>query len=290
MKKEDIYIKLVISLIIFLIIGFFIKGNIQSSLINTILIVSSFIFGIMVAFSIANRHSRFNSIREKLREQDALLLNLYLLSKSFTKETSKKIKIAIDKYLISQLDYELKDFTTLSSKTLKKLFFEVESIKPKNKKQESVYSEGLSILKDLLKTYDEVSYQIKNKMTMIEWISLITLSLTILFSLYSLNSGAIIYVVILAVLSTSLVLLLLILRGLDTLSWQEQFWIWEPLTDLFNELDLIPYYPIPIIKEKRINKKTLLKYNKIRIAYYPNKYPNMKGKKIKIIDPKKEKF
>lgn len=80
-------------------------------------------------------------------------------------------------------------------------------------------------------------------------------------------------------LSTSSFIFILILRDLDGLFWKEQDWIWEPLNQLFSELDLIPYYPVDVIKQKRAK---LEKGLKIRVAYYPNPYPDQSGKKTKI--------
>lgn len=43
-------------------------------------------------------------------------------------------------------------------------------------------------------------------------------------------------------------------------------------------MGLLSYYPDPAIKSGRIKP---LK-GKVRVAYYPNKYPSMKGKEVKI--------
>jgi hypothetical protein len=73
---------------------------------------------------------------------------------------------------------------------------------------------------------------------------------------------------------------------LDNLAWQEQNWIWKPLTNLFIELDLFPYFPIDVLNSGRLSLKEIKKWDKvkkIRVAHYPLSYPDMTGKKVEII-------
>ena len=86
--------------------------------------------------------------------------------------------------------------------------------------------------------------------------------------------------VISVLVSTASVMLLLVIRELDSLRWKEHGWIWEPLEDLFSDLDLLPYYPAEVISEGRAVPK---KEAKVRIAYYPKQYPDFTGKKIIIV-------
>ena len=72
---------------------------------------------------------------------------------------------------------------------------------------------------------------------------------------------------------------LLILRDLDTLIWKEQKWIWDPLGQTFQEMELLPYYPSDVIEMKRVKLK---KGVRRRVAYYAKPYPDFTGKKVKI--------
>lgn len=281
MKKISIYLKLIATFVLFLILAFFIKGNELSDFMKTILSITSFLFGIILAFSVSNRNSRLNKIREKLREQDAVLLNIYLLSKEFNKEILKKIRNKIDTILTTQIDYKLTDFDK-SQKSVEDLYSIIEKIKTKNKSQESAAKKMLDNMESLLKINKEVAYQVNNKIMGYEWISLLILGGILLFCLFYINNtGLSMWIV--AILSTAIVLLLLVLEEIDSLTWQEKNWIWQPLSKLFLDLNLIPYFPKDVFEEGRINPKSIEGLKKLRIATYTQPYPNMKGKKIEII-------
>lgn len=282
MKRVSIYSKLVVTFIIFLILAYFVKGEGLNDFIITILSISSFIFGIILAFSVSNRHLRLTTMREKLREQDAVLLNIYLLSKEFSKETTKKIREKIDAVLITQIDYDLSDFDK-SLKKIEELYPFVEKIKTKNKLQQTTAEKMLDNLENLLKINKEVSYQTKNRIMGYEWASLLILGVVILFCLFYINTTAL-SLWIVSILSTAIVLLLFVLEELDSLTWQEKNWIWQPLSQLFLDLDLVPYFTKDIFEEGRIDINKMKNLKKIRVATYAKPYPDMTGKKIEIFN------
>ncbi|MBS3118306.1 hypothetical protein J4417_01340 [Candidatus Woesearchaeota archaeon] len=135
MRKISIYIKLGISFVVSLLLAFFIIGNDTSEFVKIILSVASFLFGILIAFSIANRHARLNAIKESFKKQDAALLSIYFLSKTFGKAIITKTKDKIDKLLISQLDYTLEDISMSAPQKLKELYLFLEKIVPKTEVQ-----------------------------------------------------------------------------------------------------------------------------------------------------------
>jgi ABC-type multidrug transport system fused ATPase/permease subunit len=283
MKRVSIYEKLVLSFIIFFLLAFFAKGSDTSDFIKIILSSASFLFGIIIAFSIADRHNRLSSIRKSLREQDALLLNTYMLSGLFEKKVLEETRRRIDSFLISQIDYKLVDFNKESPKKLKELYRFLENLKIKNKNQEQAVKKILDNLEGLEKIQKEVDYQVNNKMPLFEWINLLILGLTILFCLFYVNTGSLISVIIVSALSASLLFLLFVLDELNSLMWQEKSWIWEPLSNLFIQLDLIPYFPEGVFKKERLKIEHLKEFNTARIARYPDPYPNMLNKKIEVI-------
>jgi hypothetical protein len=278
MKRFSIYSKLVLAFVIFLGFAYFIKGKGLNDFIITILSVSSFIFGIILAFSVSGRNSRLTGIKEKLREQDAILLNVYMLSKELGREITTKIRERIDAILITQIDYELIDFDK-SLKEVEKLYSFVEKIKAKKKSQELIIKKMFGDMENLLKINKEVSYQADDKMMGYEWASLLILGAVILFCLFYINTTAL-SLWIVSILSTAIVLLLFVLEEIDSLVWQEKDWIWQPLSKLFLDLGLIPYFPVDLFDEKRIDLRKLYELKKIRVATYPKPYPDMSRKKV----------
>ncbi|MBI2630507.1 hypothetical protein HYW76_05385 [Candidatus Pacearchaeota archaeon] len=283
MKKIPILIKLLAIFAISFVLLYLFPRNEDSKFVEIIFATSSFIFGIIIAFSIANRHSRLSSIREFLRKQDAVFREIYLLSKDFDKKVSNKIRDKIEDILTAQIDYKLIDFDKVDSKKIDNLFIFIEKLNTRFREQEELQKKMLDGLSELLKIQKEINYQIKNKMLNYEWITLVGLYIIMFFCLFYINAGSVSSILMISFLTASLGLLLIVLKELDSLEWQEQDWIWEPLSTLFIEIGLLPYFPEEIFKRGRLNLKGIRHLKEIRIAHYPNPYPDMRRKSIEII-------
>lgn len=276
-KRIDIEEGTLLVLIVLTLTAIYIKGAGPNSWVVALLSVATFLFGIFGAFIMQDRHKRLDELRRTLREEDALFITIYRLSELFGKNIQSKIQKAIDNYLIETIDYKLKDHSLAHDKFLE-LYDAVKNLKPKGEMQVQAYSKLLDSINQANKNRRRVEHLAKNKLFAFEWLTLITLLAVILFSMFYINTNSTISIIITVLLSTSAVLFILLLRDLNSLFWKEQKWIWEPVDELFEELNLLPYYPSPLIELKRVK---LSKGTKVRIAHYPHPYPDMGGKVIK---------
>lgn len=285
MKERTIYLILIVFFILLMIFGVYIKSDTVSKKIQDLLTPISFVFGVILAFAIANRQSRLGAIRQKLREQDAIMADIYFRAKSFSKDITNSVRHKIDELLISEIDYKLIDFDRDTAKKIKEFHFFVQNIRPVGELQSENKKKMIEDVADIIKIEKEVVYQVNNRMMNFEWASLIVLGAIILFNIVSyLEPGNIFVNILICLVSTAYLLLFLILYELDTLRWQENNWIWGPLTIHFIELDLLPYYP-EMVFDKRADKKYLKGIEglkQVRVAHYPYPYPNMNGKKVTI--------
>ncbi len=241
---------------------------------------TTFLFGIFLAFSIADSRSRFNKITTALELNRAVYLNLYQFSGILGSKTQKEVQKLIDNLLIDTLDYFLVDYKH-SSKSFLKLFKYVINLKPEAKNEQSAHLSMVKILIETTKSRKQVEALVRRSMLKFEWVILFTLLTIILFCLFSLNNGTLISTITTTLLSTAAITLVFVLRDLDNLRWKEEYGIWDPIGDLFRELDLLPYYPKTVLDIGRIRLK---KGQKVRIAEYPNPYPDMTGKKVKTVE------
>ncbi|MBI5880599.1 hypothetical protein HZB90_00540 [archaeon] len=279
-KRFDLLDGVVLSIIISTILAIFFPGRSLSDSVRTLLSVSSFLFGIFVAFSISDRHSRLKEIRTQLREGDALIFDIYKHSAVFGKKTQDMCRFLLDDWVIATIDYKLEDFHKARGKFIAVYDF-VLSLKPSNNKQNIAYGKMLDIIKDMNKENKRMRYLVTDRISLSEWGSILALSGIILFCLFYINSGSLSSMVLTVLLSVTLTLLVLVLRDLDDLYWKEQKWIWDPLTDLFHELDLLPYFPDDVFIRRRIRLKPGLKY---RVGRYAHPYPDMTDKTIEIVN------
>jgi hypothetical protein len=283
MVKKSIYFKIIIIFLVALGITFTFKGTETNLTIRTLVSVATFIFGITIGFAITNSYGRLNAIRGSLRKQDALIIEIHQISKNFSQKIQEEIKQKLDSILTNQIDYKIQDFNKSPKKTLA-FYSYLLNLKTKNSKEENAKKELISKVSGMVSKQKEVSHHSMLGLGSYQWASLIVLATIIIFYIYYTKEENVISFVIISLLSTSLILLLLVLRELDTLNWEEEDWIWDPLSVLFLELNLKPYFPEQIFNSGRINKKILKRFNKARIAHYPNPYPDMSGKKVKEIN------
>lgn len=279
-KNLNIRTGIIVAFIIFFILGVFVQGNPHNDNFLVLISGSSFLFGIFIAFSIANSHTKLRQVNEILKDDEANLLSIYQLSYVFGKQNQLEVKKLIDNYLIDQVDYYLEDFK-YSNASFLVIYEYIVDFNPKNSQQTVAYTSLLNILVKSSSNRKMVETFVLDKMLVYEWLSIFSLLGLILFFIFYFNSGGILSGTLSAILSTTAVTLVLVLKDLNYLSWKENKWVWEPLHNLFKSLDLLPYYPKKVID----NKIAILNQDeKIRIAQYPDKYPDMTNKVIKEIN------
>ncbi|MBT7902496.1 hypothetical protein HN587_01440 [Candidatus Woesearchaeota archaeon] len=277
-KRLDIHEGIFLAIVLFSSIAVFIPGTGYAQLMVSLLSVSSFLFGLFIAFSISDRHARLKELREQMNAGDALVVIIDKFSSVWNTKIHKKIKSLIDDWLISTMDYKLEDYSKTQPKFLKLIDYIVK-LKLKSTKKEENYEKILDILKELNIQNKKIVYLTKDKMSSFEWGSIIILGTIILFCLFIINNNTPASIVLVVLLATTLVLLMLILRDLDQLIWKENEWNWESWMNVFSELNLIPYFPEEFIKNKRI---ILPKCTTYRSVKYPHKYPNIQNKIVTI--------
>ncbi|MCP4304338.1 MAG: hypothetical protein GY788_05560 [bacterium] len=117
-------------------------------------------------------------------------------------------------------------------------------------------------------------------MTTAEWVGLMALLMLQLALLAAVGSATALAAVGSAVVGAVLALLFVVMWELDRLRFQEDAWAWIPLASLFRNLgDELPYYPAPAIGAGRCRPS-----GRVRVASYPEPYPDMSGKVINVVD------
>lgn len=268
----------IISFFVFILIGLFFKGSGYNDQLSTLLSVASFLFGIFVAFSIANNHSRLSKINETLKGDSAIILSIYEMLTVFGKETQEEVQKLLDKYLIDQIDYYLEDFR-YSQQSFTNLYRYLINLEPRNKRQETVYDAIVNLLNNSMANRKHVETLVKQKMFTFEWISILMLLGLIIFLVFNINSGSAYSVLLSALLASASIILVFVLRDLDSLRWKEQSAIWEPLNSLFISLNLLPYYPKEVINRRGVQ---LTRGQEMRVVEYPDPYPEMTHKIVTV--------
>lgn len=241
---------------------------------------AALLFGIFIVFSISNSHERINKVNEFLKVEDANNLSIYRLSRVFGKETNDEIRALLDTYLMDQIDYQLEDFHK-SGGSFHDLYKYITDLEPLNRKQEAAYGEMLHTLTDSSSNRIQVETLVNQKLSRYEWISVWSLAFVTISHTYEMShKDEIFNAILLTILASASLLLVLVLRDLDNLKWQKGKWTWQPLHRLFLNMDLMPYYPRIIIES---GEAKVPHDEKIRLADYPNPYPDISGKTVDVV-------
>jgi hypothetical protein len=270
--SSGVIITLLSSIVVFMLF----HGSISEA--NTVASMATFLFGIFVSFTISNKYSRLTNISSLLKIDEANLLAIYKYSHEFGTEVTNKVRELIDNNLVTQLDYYLVDYRK-SNSSYYKLFDYILTLEPTTPGQEVAYAQINSLLTLTSSNRKQVETLVLQRTSTLEWVSLGSLLCLIYMCILGINTGSPFSVIASSVMVTVAVLLLFVLRDLDTLSWQQDKWIWQPMHNLFLDLDLLPYYPSPTLSSHEAKPPI---GDKVRVAHYKADYPNVSEKDIEL--------
>jgi hypothetical protein len=271
---------LVFYFILYLFICLIFKGSGYTNSYYVLVSVSTFLYGIFVGFSIYNHQTRLKEIRELLRTDDSCLLSIYRQSAVFGDNVQDEVRNRIDAYLIVQVDYKIADDFHESSNAFHYLYTYILELKPSSDKQVSIYESMLGILGSSANNRKLVGALVRQKVTRLEWASVLSLNLLIALILFIFHDNTLLSSLITSIIVVSSFIMIVVLYELNSLTWQEKEWIWIPLYNLFLDLGLLPYYPEPAIDQGRA---FIPKGSKIRVCRYNRPYPDMSAKEIHIV-------
>ena len=208
------------------------------------------------------------------------LILIYKYAGAFGKQYQIEMAEIIDQYLISTLDYAIRDFHK-NEPFVDAIYAKIQSVKVINEKQKEVYSEFLDCFSSLIEARRKTIALIADRLSRFEWLVAIFLPFIILLSTILTETSSIIVAVISSVLSVMILNITLFLYLLDNLSWKEERRIFEPYQQTFEAIGKLRYYPEILILEKRVK---MYKDKTYRLGVFPHKYPDLSGKTIKIIE------
>lgn len=289
MKKFDIIIERLLNtktsvififiLILFLGISILSPGKGLSPNQTALFGTASFLFSVYLGFTMNNQRTRFNDLFSVDRSETSYLYSIYMLSRDLPKKDFEKIRSLIDDYLVGQIDYLLADYqkTDNAFTSLVKYCVDLDVSTEKAKFAKDKIA-------DLLPQEQEKRFQmqslIKESVSKAEWVTLTGLYAVTLHFILSFEINGIIAYLAVSILATAATLLLIILAKYSRLTWRAQEKIWMPLERLFIQMDLLPYYCEPVIKNGQVKPTAGIP---VRVAKYTRPYPDFRDKKVEIV-------
>ncbi len=218
--------------------------RINRSEMELILTISTFIFAILAGFFISRLNSRFNHVRELVATEDALWQSFLRTAPIFGKAFVKKIITIIDRYYIISFDHELGEYYKHNAACVNQMYKELEHVKiaKTNSKADNTFDNMIAFLAQIEDARNKTAVITDGKLTNGQWGVLYILVSVVIYSIFYLQGLSIYSRIIAVLLSTTLVLVLLIMRDLQNFRLGGKILVDESGQEIFEYIGKPRYY------------------------------------------------
>ncbi|PIP65781.1 hypothetical protein COU77_03990 [Candidatus Peregrinibacteria bacterium CG10_big_fil_rev_8_21_14_0_10_49_16] len=226
--------------------------------IELLLTVSTFLFAILAGFYLSRINQRYDLVRGLLAEEDADWLTFYESSNFFEPKLREEVRELLDEYYIRTMDTDTMDYYKRTRVIFKKVHGALHRAKPVDF---PVITYMVELLANIEKTRNQISVIAAEKLRKGQWLTLIILSLIILFCLFYLQKPFIYSHVITILLSTVLVMVLLVMRDLANFRLGGELVAIESGQEMFELINKNRYYHEKLLKDGSVSiPKHIKKY------------------------------
>lgn len=248
-KTKDVFF---IALITFTALLFvFPTSFVSQDLGSTVLTVTTFLFGIIAGFYIVVTTTDYNSVKNILATETAAWISLYENMIVYDRASAEKLALLVDAYIRKNFDYEIID----SAKATRAEFDAVALlIRELPKKNEAVWAhEKIREIMDRIVTARQQLTVLGSKaLSIFQWLVLGILASLVVISLYGLRSGEFFFDLVAVAISSSIVLILFLIRDLDLYIWNEKTFGFDIFENVLKSLGQLPYYPAESLADGRV--------------------------------------
>ena len=234
----------VIAFICFVVIFFFfppfpfVEGS------ELILTVSTFVFAIISGFFLSRLNSRFDEIRANVVEEDALWLSLYETASLLGDSVQRKIAELMDAYYIISYDFDLGKYYKANAKYIDGIYHVLRDLENLDTEQRGgAYEQILSLLGGIEEKRNFASESVRLRLSVGQWGVLVVLAVVVVLSIYANPSTSFYFSFVGVLFSTSIVMVLLIMRDLENFRLGGQAQVVESGQEVFEAMGKMRYYP-----------------------------------------------
>ncbi len=240
--------------------------------------MATFLFGVMIAFTIARTRDRLTQVQDLLSRGNASLLSLHQMVGVFAAEPRAEVRQLVDDQLCSQIDHRLVD-NYRSAPSHQALVGAVFLLEPQTTQQTQVYRVMVETCVEMGTNRLLIETVTGQALSPIEWTGMLLLLFLLICLFAVIPGGTVLGALVAGVLAGTLVTLMVLLRKLDRLRWHERVSIWEPAARLFRAMGQHPYVPREVIDRGRYRPTGV-----IRIVDYPDGDSEYSTKTVTVTD------
>lgn len=274
LKNQNIFFILLVIFIGLLFV--FPHSFIPSELGNTILTITTFLFGIIGGFYIVVTTTDYNSVKNILASETAGWISLHQNISIYDKQLADKFSRLVDVYVRRAFDYEIIDYAKGTHVEFEALERMVRDIPLKNELS-SVYEKIRDVMDEIIKSRQQLTVLGAKTLSPFQWVVLFVLATLLIFSLYGLRSGEIFFDIVTVAISSSVVLILLLIRDLDLYIWNEKTFGYDIFENVLKSVGQLPYYPAESLEAGRVNPSE----KEYRVGTWLN-FPKSLDRKVEI--------
>lgn len=239
------------SLIVFVALLFVVPhAFISSGLGSTILTITTFLFGIIGGFYIVVTTTDYNNVKNILAAETAGWISLYQNVSIYDKQLADKLSHFIDVYVRRNFDYEIIDYAKGTHSEFEVLEKMVQDIPYKNELS-SVHENIRDVMENIITARQQLTVLGTKTLSLFHWFVLLILATLLIFSLYGLRSGELFFDIVTVAISSSIVLILFLIRDLDLYRWNEKTFGYDIFENVLRSIGQLPYYPAESLKDGR---------------------------------------
>lgn len=249
---------------------------IPSELGNTILTITTFLFGIIGGFYIVVTTTDYNSVKNILASETAGWISLHQNISIYDKQLSDKFSQLVDAYVRRAFDYEIIDYaksTHVEFEALKRMIHDI----PFKNELSSVYEQIRDVMDEIIISRQQLTVLGAKTLSPFQWFVLFILAILLVVSLYGLRSGELFFDIVTVAISSSVVLILLLIRDLDLYIWNEKTFGYDIFENVLKSVGQLPYYPAESLEAGRFHPAE----KEYRIGTWLN-FPKSLDRKVEI--------
>jgi len=232
---------------------------------NAILGIVGLLFAILVGFFITDLWSRYQRIRENVAVEVSGLQTYYLFVQVLGKfprhkKWAKKQQELIDKYIREFFYVEWSDYGKIDPyfNAIIESLGEMKEVK--TNKEVETYTNFLPVLNEITTSREKLFIYGKDKLSKMEWMVVLFLSAILIFSIFLVRTSDLPSLFLSGTLISTVIILLLILRDLNNLSFGEETVSFEPYETIFDVIGKSRFYLKRDIKAGRVIPPKGIKY------------------------------
>jgi hypothetical protein len=226
-KISNIHIKngILYAIVLSFLASVLFPGIGPNTVIETLLVFIGILFGIIVGFFLSDLYSRFQTIKDNAAVDASGLATYYQYAKLLVRGERNRKWLArqrdiIYRYVTKFMPLPWSEYS-VTDKEFNEILESLKKIKYRTNKENETYSNILAVVSEVSDAREKLVMSGRDHLTRGEWIVVLLLGGLLLFSLYYVKTMEPVSIAFTGLLSSSILILLLVIRDLDNLKFGE---------------------------------------------------------------------